>query len=108
MKLITQTSLTNKYFFIFLIIIFLVSCTETYVPKPRSYFRINFPERSYQSYEGECNFRFDYPKYAEVVADDGRNAEPCWLNINYKPFNARLHLSYTQLNDSSNIYELME
>lgn len=93
---------------IFLIIFVLTSCSETYVPKPRAYFRINFPEREYQKYDRECNFSFDFPTYAEVVQVDERNSEPCWLNINYKPFEAKLYLSYKQLTDTNNMYELME
>lgn len=87
---------------------FTASCSETYIPKPRAYFRINFPEKSYHEYNGDCGFRFSIPVYAEVVQDDGKNAEPCWLNVIYKPFNAQLHLSYKTLGDSNNFYILTE
>lgn len=74
----------------------LASCTgETvYTPKPRGYFRINFPEKKYQTFNSDCPFTFEYPIYAQIVADTDRNAKPCWNNLNFPQFNGQLHLTY--------------
>lgn len=76
----------------------MAGCGSEYTPKPRGYFRIDFPEKQYQRYQsGECPFSFDYPVYARVFADTGERAEACWLNVDYLPFRGRLHLSYKPL-----------
>lgn len=67
---------------------------DVYIPKPKGYFRISFPEKSYTRYDSICPFAFDYPAYAQVVPDNDRNSEPCWLNINFPKFKAQVHLSY--------------
>ena len=79
-----------------------------YSPKPRGYFRIEFPEKEYQSYEGECNYTFDYPVYASVSADSSKETKPCWLNVNYPQFNGRIHLSYQPVSSQKVFDELVE
>lgn len=63
-------------------------------PKPRGYFRIAFPKKEYKIYDSLCPFRFEVPAYSEVVPNSSKNAEPCWQNIEFKPFKATLYLSY--------------
>jgi len=78
-----------------MVICFLTACTEnSYTPKPRGYFQIKFPKKEYLSYHDGCPFTFDYPKYAVIAADKERGAAPCWNNLNFPQFNARLHLTY--------------
>lgn len=74
--------------------ILLTACEETYTPKPHGYPRIDFPEKEYTNFNPDCNFSFDVPVYATVTKDQHQDAEPCWFNINYLPFDATLHLSY--------------
>lgn len=97
----------KKYIFpiLFILIVF-VSCQKQYVPKPRSYFRINFPEKKYQQYTNEnCHISFKYPDYAVVEKDNTQNAEPCWYNIHYLPFGAKLHLTYKDVKDEEAFYQ---
>jgi gliding motility-associated lipoprotein GldD len=77
-----------------LLILLASSCTDSYTPKPRGYFRIDLPERAYQVFDTTFPFTFEYPYYAEITADSSKMAEPFWINIRYKPFNATLHFSY--------------
>lgn len=87
----------------------LTSCEDTYVPKPSSYPRIEYPEsKDYQLYNAECPFTFKTPQYSEVVRDTQSGAQDCWLNINYKPFNAKLHLSYKPVSTFKDFYEMSE
>ena len=85
----------NFIFFVFLSII-LASCTSESVntPKPKGYFRINFPKKEYRQYSSNCPFTFEYPVYAQMVIDEERNAQPCWNNLNFTQFNGQLHLTY--------------
>lgn len=63
-------------------------------PKPKGYFRINFPQKAYQTFNSDCPFTFEYPVYAQMVKDSSRNAKPCWNNLTFKQFNGKLHLTY--------------
>jgi gliding motility-associated lipoprotein GldD len=82
-----------KYILIFLFPL-IVSCGDSYAPKPRGYYRIDLPERSYRLFDSAFPFRFEYPVYADIVPDSSKMAEPYWINLRYKPFNATLHLSF--------------
>jgi gliding motility-associated lipoprotein GldD len=84
----------------------LISCggDDEYSPKPRGYFRIDLPKKTYQLYDKDCPFTFEYPKYARIVADNERLAEPCWLNFEFPHFGAILHLSYKELNHGPDEY----
>ncbi len=79
----------------------LTGCDEDYVPKPRGYFRIELPEKSYVTYQNpDCPFSFDVPSYSRVVPDPSPRAEPCWINIEFTPFKGTLYVSYKDLNNN--------
>ena len=76
------------------------------VPKPRMFPRVDFPERGYQAYDNtDCNYRFEYPKYAHVrkdkyqYGDEASNA--CWFNLEFPDLNASLHCDYTSIDKES-------
>jgi gliding motility-associated lipoprotein GldD len=79
-----------------------------YSPKPRGYFRINFPKKEYQTYNEGCPFTFDYPKYAKMEPDTKPGAKPCWQNMQFPDFNGTLHLSYEHINSKKEFNELIE
>lgn len=95
---------------IFIVITILSGCFSggDYTPKPRGYFKIEFPEKKYQTYSGACNYTFDYPVYASVTPDSSQNAQPCWLNVNFKNFNGRIHLSYHPVATKKEFNQLVE
>lgn len=78
---------------------FLTACSSDYAPKPKGFFRIKFPEKKYQAFISDCPFQFDYPTYATVNDYKGSQKNICWKNVDFNPFNARLHLSYSTLNN---------
>jgi len=83
---------------------FLTSCDndddETISPKPRGFFRITFPEKAYSRYDSTCPFSFDIPTYSFIENDKHKNAEPCWINLEFPTFNATLHLSYKKIENN--------
>ncbi|HMR19457.1 MAG TPA: gliding motility lipoprotein GldD [Sphingobacterium sp.] len=88
-----------------------VSCQQygDYMPKPRGYHRINFPDKLYHQVErGGCPFDFEIPVYSQLHDDQSRNAEPCWKNLDFPQFNARLHISYSKIEKSAPLDELTE
>ncbi len=83
---------------ILILTLFILSCSGDYTPKPRGYFRIDLPEKAYRSLDSTLPYTFEYPVYADIVPDSSRMAEPAWINIRYRPFNATLHLSFKPVN----------
>lgn len=98
-----KPSWTGSILALLIIIMLDVSCTKTYTPKPRSYFRIDFPEKKYTSYESECNYGFEVPVYAEVVPYQV-NQEPCWININFPDYKGTIHITYKTLHNDLNLH----
>lgn len=95
-----------KYFFLISILgLAFASCDEDedkiYSPKPRGYFKINFPEKIYRMYDSICPYSFEIPTYARIVQDKHMGAEPCWLNMEFPQFKATVHLSYKAVTDTS-------
>lgn len=75
------------------------SCNSSYTPKPSGYFKIDFPKKSYQSFnEPGYPYSFEYPTYARVVKDstffDSAAENPWWINVEFPQFSARIFLSY--------------
>lgn len=83
---------------LFIITVFVTSCGPAETPKPRGFFRIDFPEKKYRLFDSSCPFSFEYPVYSEMVNDRDRNAEPCFYNIETPRFKCTIHLSYKDIN----------
>ena len=84
---------------LFYIILFLgivnFSCNNNYTPKPYGYYRIDFPDKNYRLFDSiEFPYSFEYPTYGKIVIDADKNAEPYWINIEFKKYNCKLYLSY--------------
>lgn len=69
-------------------------CNQNYSPKPKGFYRIDLPEKSYTLFDSTCPFTFEYPVYGTIVPDDSKNAEPCWFNISFPKYKGKIHLSY--------------
>jgi gliding motility-associated lipoprotein GldD len=82
-----------------------VACQRNATPKPRGYFRIDFPEHAYQPFDTTFPYRFEYPVYAKIQNDKDRNAEPYWINLVFPHFKAKVHMSYKAVNGN---FELIE
>ena len=80
--------------------ILLISCRQSYAPKPQPYFRIDFPEREYRMYDSICPFTFEYPIYGMLTHENHPTFEPCWININFPKYKGTIHLSYNQIENN--------
>lgn len=82
--------------------IFVSSCSENQVLKPKGYFKIDFPKHQYQSFNtAGYPYTFEYPTYAKVVKDStffGEDTEnPWWINVEFPGFNGKVYVSYKEL-----------
>jgi gliding motility-associated lipoprotein GldD len=105
-------------FFIPVLLLF-AACNSNhdYSPKPRGYFRIVFPEKAYQQFNGPYPFTFVYPKYAVMEKDStiARQKKDkklinmkYLLNMQFPQFNGTLHLSYESITSKKVFDELTE
>ncbi len=74
-----------------------VSCREPLTPKPRGYFRIEFPEKSYEKFTSECRYSFEVPEYGTITKSAIRTAEKCWYDIRFDEYNATIYITYKPL-----------
>src|SRR5438270_3182502 len=82
--------------------LFCFSCTNEYTPKPRGYYKIQFPVKSYQTFNKPgFPYTFEYPTYSVIVQDtlffDQKPENPYWINIDFPQFNGRIHISYKEI-----------
>lgn len=93
----------------FFLILF-ASCKSStdYAPKPRGYFKIDFPKKQYSVFKNITPYSFEYPNYAKMYLDSTERDRPYWYNLTYPQFNARLHLSYYPIISEAAFNELVE
>jgi gliding motility-associated lipoprotein GldD len=93
---------SNQFFLLIASSFFFSSCNSDYTPKPRGYFKIDFPEKKYRSFDQPgYPYTFEYPVYGTIIKDslffDQRPENPYWINIDFPGFNGRIHLSYKEI-----------
>jgi gliding motility-associated lipoprotein GldD len=101
------TSFFTFYFLLFT----LFSCNSVYSPKPRGYFRIDFPAHAYQAFDRpEFPYSFEYPVYGNIIRDTAffgdKPENPYWINVDFPRFHARIYISYKEV--SGNFDKLRE
>lgn len=104
------------YIFCIAVVVILVSSCENekiYLPKPRMYPKIVYPERAYQEFDTSfCQMEFQYPKYASFEQDkfffDGRPPDPCWFNIHFDGLNGTLFCSYIPIKNRAHFDTLID
>lgn len=110
MKRIFLKRIHVLYLILFVIMgVSFTSCVDdddevVYAPRPRGYFRIDFPEKTYRMYDSICPYAFEIPIYSFIDQDKHLGADPCWLNVNFPKYKAQLHLSYKEINHNLQTY----
>jgi gliding motility-associated lipoprotein GldD len=100
MKLPKLSCLLSSLTILAILLFSLNSCQDDYSPKPRGYFRIDFPEKQYVSFDTTYPYTFEYPAYARVIPDDRPSSEPYWVNIDFPQFQGRIHISYKPVHEN--------
>lgn len=81
-----------------------ISCKKKYTPKPKAYYRIDFPEKAYSNYNTDFPYSFDHLSSAKIIEDKSKGAENYWINIQYPEYKATIHLSYKNVDDNLEAY----
>lgn len=85
------------------VLLILVGCEETLVPKPKGYPRIDLPQKSYTSYSSVCPIDTEIPVYAKVELFPESETN-CRFNLSYPRQKARIHFTYFQLDNDLHHY----
>jgi gliding motility-associated lipoprotein GldD len=100
----------NSLLTICILLIAAFSCKEVAVPKPKAYFRIDFPAKQYIQFTGKDSHEqylplsFEYPAYGKMSFQTENDAEPGWFNVDFPGYKARIYLTYKEVhNDLENL-----
>jgi gliding motility-associated lipoprotein GldD len=86
--------------------LFVQGCSEKFTPKPRGFFRIDFPEKEYFTFTNSFPYSFEYPIYSRVLPDTSGRAEPFWVDVDIPDNKSKFHLSYKKV--QGNLSQLTE
>jgi gliding motility-associated lipoprotein GldD len=88
------------------VIFFSAGCKQEYTPKPRGYFRIDFPEKAYQRFDTTYPYSFEYPVYSRIIPDTRPSSEPYWINLEFPAYRGRIYFSFKPVHE--NLAEYLE
>jgi gliding motility-associated lipoprotein GldD len=91
----------NIFSILFTAILF-TACNSDYVQKPRGYFKVHLPEKSYKKFEeAGYPYTFEYPVYGSIIKDsvffESTPENPYWINIDFPEYQGRIHISYKEV-----------
>ncbi|NLO03048.1 MAG: gliding motility lipoprotein GldD [Bacteroidales bacterium] len=89
------------------------SCNSGHTPKPRGFFRIDFPQKEYRFTNLNAPYKFSVPVYSLITPDPENPDKKNWINVSIPTNKAELHISYYNLRENDGpdklfLYKLME
>lgn len=82
---------------LFLVSIFLFSCGEDTLPKPKAMLRLEFPSGSYDEFQGDCPYKFSVNELSSV-----KQRKDCSMEIDYPMMKGSIYLTYKPVEDNLN------
>ena len=89
-----------KFILVVCATLFLTACEPEFPPKPRGYFRIDFPRKIYKVVEVPCPYGFSIPEYSVLIPYTQQPDKGCWYNIQFPRYKATIHLTYSAVNNN--------
>jgi len=80
------------------------SCQNNHTPRPRGYFRIAFPVKSYKPLDLSVPYYFQIPSYSIPGLDPMSPDQPTWITIEVPANHAQIHISYKRINNNLGKY----
>ena len=81
----------SKLLILISVILIFSACEEVYTPKPRGFFRLNFPEKEYTQFIAKNRFVVQIPKYATM---DTTRADSGWYVLKIPQLKASIYLPF--------------
>lgn len=79
------------------LLVVVVGCSDTAIPKPRGYFRIDLVDHTYREFASDCPFVLPIAEKTFVQREPGAQ-NGCWFNLVYPQHKAKVHFTYTPIN----------
>lgn len=94
---------------VFISVLFFTACRpDTYIPKPRGYYHVDFPQHAYQKFDSAgFPYSFEYPVYAKITQDSA-DKNPFWINVDFPTLGGRIYLSYKQITPATPLDKLLQ
>lgn len=80
------------------------SCREQNTPKPRGFYRIAFPEKSYHQLDKPLPYNFLIPDYSYSERDSLNLDQTNWITIEIPNNHAQIHISYKEVENNLSKY----
>ena len=94
---------------LFVGLIFILGCEDSYLPKPKGYNRLELPPHRYINLPDSFPYSFEISSAAQILPDSSWLAERYWINIFYPGITANIQLTYKNLKqDKKFLMELVE
>ncbi len=91
--------------FLLIVIPLAMACEEEVpVPRPKGYYRMEFPEKRYELEIAPCPFSFERPFYSVMVPAPSYSDSNCALNLEIPKLRATLHLTYLKIDNNLDNY----
>jgi gliding motility-associated lipoprotein GldD len=94
------------YVCFFLAACFFSSCKKDHTPKPRGYYRIEFPVKAYKQLNEPLPYDFSIPVYSIVTPDQLNTKQTDWITVEIPGNHAQIHISYKKIDH--NLSRLIE
>lgn len=95
----------KHYLVLFVVLLGLTACENTWLPKPQGYNKIDLPKHSYTNLTGNYPYELEFSKASQVEPDSFNLAEKAWINLNYPDFGAKVHLTYKKIDGTTTKFE---
>lgn len=96
----------KRFFPLAFLMLLCLACESNWLPKPPGYNRIKLPRHEYQRLEQGYPYQLDFSTHSRVEADSFNLDEKEWINLNYKEFGAKVHLTYKKIDQSTDFKTL--
>jgi gliding motility-associated lipoprotein GldD len=96
----------KRFFPLAFLVLLCLACESNWLPKPPGYNRIELPRHEYQRLEQGYPYQLDFSTHSKVEADSFNLDEKEWINLNYKEFGAKVHLTYKKIDQSTDFKTL--
>lgn len=95
-----------KHFFYLLVVVsFCISCKQDYVPKPKAYLRLDYPNAQYKTLNIQVPFTFQANELATHITYKklAASSESYAINIEYPSLKGTIFLTYKAINNDKEV-----
>jgi len=97
-----------RWIMVVVCLIFFVSCSKDYQPKPLGYNRLILPEPSYRITPDSLPYSFSYSNQAILLDDTSWVSERYWVEIYYPKLKANIHITYKTIQSPEDLREYVD